>query len=124
MKILDAVIYNLGMVAWFMLPLILCRMADICFGAVNAWKNIAQKFDRKKLLNSLISSGIMLIGIAFLVSGVVSLPVIMEYYKIDVVDTSVLSDMINVAIIVTLLIATTVTYGKDAFSKLKELLGK
>lgn len=123
MKIWDSVVYNLGMVAWFMLPLILCRCADICFGAVNAWKDITKTFDWKKILDGVISSAIMVFGLALLVSGVVSLPSIMEYYNFNVVDTDVLSDMINVVIIVTLLIATTVTYGKDAFLKLKTLLG-
>lgn len=124
MNIWNEISKNLVMVMWFMLPLTLCRLADILFGAVNAWKSLYDKFNSTKLKNSIISSAIMLLGMLCLVSGIVSLPAIMQYYNIDIIDTNLLNDMLNIVVVVTLLITTAITYGKDAFDKLSKLLKK
>lgn len=116
------VLYNLIMGAMFLIPLAFCRFADITFGAIDAYKSSTLTFDWKKLGKSVISTLLLLIGIASLICGVVTLPEIMKYYNIEIVDTELLEQIITVIMIIMVLIGTAVSYAKDAFIKLKRLL--
>lgn len=120
----EVIMKNIVMVAWFLFPLTLCRASDIIFGSLIAYKSIDIKFDYKVILESVMRTVLMLVGLALFVCGVVSLPEIMKSYNVTLVNPDVLSEMINIAMVVTLLVATTVTYGKDAFEKLTVILGK
>lgn len=120
----DVIVKNIVMVAWFLFPLTLCRASDIIFGSLIAYKSIDIEFDYKVILESVIRTVLMLVGLALFVCGVVSLPEIMKTYEVTLVNPDVLSEIINIAMVVTLLVATTVTYGKDAFEKLNVILGK
>lgn len=118
----QTILYNMQMVIWFIFPLVMCRVADIIFGSILAAKSVDLTFDWKVLWKSVIWSATMLMGIAFLVSGIVSLPEIMLYYKVEIVDAEILKDMVTMLMIITLFIGTTVTYGKDAFVKLTQII--
>ena len=118
----QVILYNLIMAAYFLVPLALCRFADITFGAITAYKSSTLVFDWKKFGKSIITSLMMIVGIASLICGVVTLPAIMEYYEITIVDVEILKQIITATMVVLVLIFTTVTYGKDAYDKLVGLL--
>lgn len=121
-ELFNNILYNIQMILWFILPLILCRLADILFGSITAYKSIDLEFNLKKMINSIICSIVMIVGIILLISGIVALPEIMEYYNIKLIDTEILKDLVNILMVITLLVGTTITYGKDALNKLSALL--
>ena len=118
----QTILYNLVMGVMFLMPLVFCRFADITFGAIDAYKSSTLTFDWKKIGKSVVSTLLLLVGMASLICGVVTLPEIMKYYNIEIVDTDLLEQMITIVMIVMVLIGTAITYAKDAFIKLKKLL--
>lgn len=119
--ILALVLSNLEMVAVFMIPFLMMRFSDICFGTILSFKDITLKFDWKKLVSGIIWGLIVAIGIAALVCGAVTLPALLEFYSITIVDTEVLSSMINVLSIVGIIVTSVITYGKDAYAKMMKI---
>jgi len=118
------IVDNLIMVAWFLLPLVFCRIADIIFGSVIAYKSETITFDFKVILKSIVKTLLILIGLACLVSGVVMLPELIKKYGNDMINTDVLKEFITIVTIISTLALAAVSYGKDAFLKFKSLIIK
>ena len=118
------IVDNLIMVAWFLLPLVFCRTADIIFGSVIAYKSETITFDFKVIIKSIVKTLLILIGLACLVSGVVMLPELIKKYGNDMINTDVLKEFITIVTIISTLALAAVSYGKDAFLKFKSLIIK
>ena len=118
------IVDNLIMVAWFLLPLVFCRTADIIFGSVIAYKSETIKFDFKVIIKSIVKTLLILIGLACLVSGVVMLPELIKKYGNDMINTDVLKEFITIVTIISTLALAAVSYGKDAFLKFKSIIIK
>ena len=119
--ILSTMLSNIYMVAVFLIPLVLTRIADICFGAILSVKDSNQKFDIKKLLFGILNSLVIVLGIFCLVSGLSALPTILDVFDITLVDPEALSSLIDVASIIGILVTTIITYGKDCYNKLLKI---
>lgn len=119
--ILNTMLSNVYMVAVFLIPLALTRIADICFGAILSVKDGNQKFDIKKLLLGILNSLVIILGIFCLVSGLSVLPTVLDVFDITLVDPEALSSLIDVASIIGILITTIITYGKDCYDKLLKI---
>lgn len=118
------IVDNLIMVAWFLLPLVFCRTADIIFGSVIAYKSETITFDFKVIIKSIVKTLLILIGLACLVSGVVMLPELIKKYGNDMINTDILKEFITIVTIISTLAIAAVSYGKDAFLKFKSLIIK
>lgn len=116
--IFNLVLSNLEMVGVFMIPFLFMRISDICFGTILSIKDVSLRFDFKKLLSGIIWGLIVTIGMATLVCGVVTLPALLEFYNIEIVNTDSLSSMVNVLSIIGIIVTSVTTYGKDAYGKL------
>ncbi|MEG2381615.1 MAG: hypothetical protein RSB38_07970 [Oscillospiraceae bacterium] len=121
-ELLLAILQSLNMGFAFLIPLILCRVADITFGVVASFKLENLKFDWKKLLSSIFATFVTLIGLACLLSGITMIPELLKYYNIELVDAEALQGVIDVAVIVGTFTVAAYTYGKDAFNKLKTII--
>ena len=120
-QILSLILENIVMVFVFMIPFVFVRLSDICFGIVLSFKDINLNFDWKKLLRGLLWSIIIILGIGLLASGIVSLPELMKMYNIDFVDVDSMSQLINVFSIISIIVTSIITYGKDAYLKLVKI---
>lgn len=116
--ILNLILSNAQMIGAFMIPFLLMRIADICFGVILAFKDNTLTFDWKKLLNGIGWGIVSAIGIISLGSGVVILPELLDIFQITIVDSEVLGTMINTASIIGVLVTSILTYGKDAYQKM------
>ena len=116
--IFGLILQNLQMVAVFMIPFFLMRVADICFGVILSFKDVTLKFEWKKLFSGVAWGLVIAIGIAALTCGAITLPALLDLYSITIVDTEVLSSMINVLSIIGIIVTSIITYGKDAYSKM------
>ena len=119
--VLALVLSNLEMVAVFMIPFLLMRFADICFGTILSFKDITLKLEWKKVVSGIVWGLIVAIGIAALVCGAVTLPAFLELYAITIVDTEVLASMVNVLSIIGIIVTSIVTYGKYAYVKMMKI---
>lgn len=108
----------------FLVPFAFCRIADIAFGAVLASKFDSLVFDYKKLLKGILYTIVTLIGLACLIAGVTMIPELLKYYNVTIVDATALKDIIDVVMIISTIVVSAYTYGKDAFAKFKMLLQK
>lgn len=106
----------------FLVPFALCRLADISFGAVIASKLDNLQFDYKKFIKGILYTAVILVGLACLIAGITMIPELMKYYNITLIDTEVLKNVIDIIIIISTIIGSTITYGKDAFDKFKILI--
>lgn len=118
-----AVLQNLIMGFAFLVPLAFCRIADIAFGTLAAFKLENLKFDWRKFVTGIVATLIMLIGLACLITGITMIPELLKYYNIQIVDTEVLNDTIDIVMILATFVGSALTYGKDAFVKAKEIFG-
>lgn len=108
----------------FLIPLALCRLADIAFGVVSSFKFEGIKFNWKKLLSGVFSTAILLAGLACLISGVTMIPELIKNYSIQIVDAEILGEIVDGVMIASTIIISALTYGKDAFAKFKSLIIK
>ena len=108
----------------FLVPFAFCRVADIAFGAVLASKLDNLVFDYKKLLKGILYTIVTLIGLACLIAGITMIPELLQYYNVTVVDATALKDIIDVIMIISTIVVSAYTYGKDAYTKFKTLLQK
>jgi hypothetical protein len=106
------------MVGVFMIPLLLTRLADICFGTILSFKDVNLKFDVKKFFSGIAYGLIVAVGIASLVCGVVTLPALLEMYNITIVNTELISTMVNAVSVISIVVTAVLTYGKDAYNKM------
>ncbi len=103
----------------FLIPFALCRTADIALGAVLASKLDSLTFDKKKLWRGIKYTLVALFGIACLLAGITMIPPLLEYYKATAVDMTAVKSDLNKIMIASTIALSAVTYGKDAFEKLK-----
>ena len=120
-SIINTIVYNIEMIGAFMLPFILLRTADILFGVLLSIRDERQHFELKKLINGIVTGAIAALGIIFLGCGIVLLPELLDVFNITLVDTEILSSMVNVASIIGVIVASIVTYGKDAYQKMLKI---
>ena len=121
-EILITVLQGLIMGFAFLVPLALCRIADIAFGVASSFKIKDLKFDWVKLVSGIINTLILLAGLACLIAGVTMIPELMKYYNVQILDTDILSDIVDGFMIVSTITISALTYGKDAYVKFKNLL--
>ena len=117
-EILQTVIQNLETVGLCLMLLVLFRVSDILFGVALAKKKKIS-FNWKKFLLGIFYTLCAVVGLATLVTGLSMVIPIINYCGI-VTDETVNQtlDVINVvAICTTILVVSTVTYGKSAFEK-------
>mgnify|MGYP003610020415 CR=1 FL=1 len=106
----------------FLIPFAFCRLADIGFGAVLASKLDNLTFDKQKLFKGIVYTIFTLLSLACLIAGITMIPILLEYYNIT--NTDALKDAVDVTLIISTVVVSSVTYGKDAYEKFKTLLEK
>lgn len=115
---------SLGMGFAFLVPLALCRLADIAFGVASSFKIDDAKFDLRKLLSGVVNTAILLAGLACLITGVTMIPELMKNYGVQIVDADLLGEIVDGVMIVSTIVVSALTYGRDAYNKFKNLLVK
>lgn len=108
----------------FLVPFAFFRTADISFGVVLALKLDSMRFDKKKFWQGILYTLITLFGLACLIAGITMIPPLLEYYKITAVDVTAFKGVLDVTIIISSIVMSAITYGKDAFDKFKLLLNR
>lgn len=121
-EIWTAVWQSLVMGFAFLIPFALCRFADIAFGVYGSIKIESLSFNWKKFLAGVLSTFIVLVGLAALIAGITMIPQLLAYYEVDFVDTEVVGEMINVIMIISTIVVAGLTYGRDAYNKFKTII--
>ena len=119
--LIPIVIANLEKVSIGALLFLVAYMSNICLGAWRSVKIEGYDFDWKLIGQSLVKFAVLGLGIGLLSIVVSILPVYMTYVGIVIEDeTMVVLDSI---VIITAFVVACAKYVKDAYSKLKEILG-
>ena len=120
-EIFQIVIENLEKVGIGALLFLGAYMSNVCLGAWRSVKIEGYDFDWKLIGQSLVKFAVLGLGIGLLSIVVSILPVYMTYVGI-VIEEETMAVLDSIVIITAFVVACT-KYVKDAYVKLKEILG-
>ena len=121
MDIMTIVVDNLEKVSIGVVLFLGAYLSNICLGA---WRNVkieGYDFDWKLIGQSLIKFVVLGVGIGLLSVVVSTLPIYMAYVGIDIADDTM--QVLDSIVIITAFVLTAAKYVKDAYEKLKDILG-
>lgn len=121
MDIMTIVVANLEKVGIGVLLFLGAYLSNICLGV---WRNVkieGYDFDWKLIVQSAVKFVVLGIGIGLMSIVVSILPEYMTYVGIDVTDEAM--QVFDSIVIVTAFMTAAVKYVKDAYTKLKDILG-
>ena len=121
MDIMTIVIANLEKVGIGVLLFLGAYLSNICLGV---WRNVkieGYDFDWKLIAQSVVKFVVLGIGIGLMSIVVSVLPVYMTYVGIVIEDETM--NVLDSIVIITAFVMACGRYIKDAYSKLKEILG-
>ena len=120
-EIFQIVIENLEKVGIGALLFLGAYMSNICLGAWRSVKIEGYDFDWKLIGQSLVKFAVLGLGISLLSIVVSILPVYMTYVGIAIEDETMA--VLDSIVIITAFVGACGRYVKDAYVKLKEILG-
>ena len=121
MDIVTIVIDNLEKVGIGVVLFLGAYLSNVCLGA---WRNVkieGYDFDWKLIEQSLIKFVVLGVGIGLLSVVVSTLPIYMAYVGVDIADDTM--QVLDSIVIITAFVLATAKYVKDAYEKLKDILG-
>ena len=121
MDIVTIIIDNLEKVGIGVVLFLGAYLSNVCLGA---WRNVkieGYDFDWKLIGQSLIKFVVLGAGIGLLSVVVSTLPIYMAYVGIDIADDTM--QVLDSIVIITAFVLATAKYVKDAYEKLKDILG-
>ena len=121
MDIMTVVVDNLEKVGIGVVLFLGAYLSNVCLGA---WRNVkieGYDFDWKLIGQSLIKFVVLGVGIGLLSVAVSTLPIYMAYVGIDIADDTM--QVLDSIVIITAFVLATAKYVKDAYEKLKDILG-
>lgn len=121
MDFVNIVIDNLEKVGVGALLFLGAYLANVCLGA---WRNVkieGYDFDWKLIGQSLVKFLVLGVGIGLLSVVVSTLPIYMADVGIDITDETM--QVLDSIVIITAFVLATAKYIKDAYTKLKDILG-
>lgn len=121
MDIMTIVVANLEKVGIGVLLFLGAYLSNICLGV---WRNVkieGYDFDWKLIAQSAVKFVVLGIGIGLMSIVVSALPEYMTYVGIDITDEAM--QVFDSIVIVTAFMTAAVKYVKDAYTKLKDILG-
>ena len=121
MDIMAIVVGNLEKVGIGVVLFLGAYLSNICLGA---WRNVkieGYDFDWKLIGQSLIKFAVLGVGIGLLSVVVSTLPIYMAYVGVDIADDTM--QVLDSIVIITAFVLATAKYVKDAYEKLKDILG-
>lgn len=121
MDIMTIVVANLEKVGIGVLLFLGAYLSNICLGI---WRNVkieGYDFDWKLVAQSAVKFVVLGIGIGLMSIVVSILPEYMTYVGIDITDEAM--QVFDSIVIVTAFMTAAVKYVKDAYAKLKDILG-
>ena len=119
--LMSIVIANLEKVGIGVLLFLGAYLSNICLGV---WRNVkieGYDFDWKLIEQSLIKFVVLGVGIGLLSVVVSTLPIYMAYVGVDIADD--IMQVLDSIVIITAFVLATAKYVKDAYEKLKDILG-
>ena len=119
--LMSIVIANLEKVGIGALLFLGAYMSNVCLGAWRSVKIEGYDFDWKLIGQSLVKFAVLGLGIGLLSIVVSILPVYMTYVGVVIEDETMA--VLDSIVIITAFVVACATYVKDAYSKLKEILG-
>src|SRR5574344_2046978 len=119
--LISIVIANLDKVGIGALLFLGAYLSNVCLGAWRSVKIEGYDFDWKLISQSLVKFAVLGLGIGLLSIVVSILPVYMTYVGIGIEDETVA--VLDSIVIITAFVVACAKYVKDAYSKLKEILG-
>ena len=120
-EIFQIVIENLEKVSIGALLFLGAYMSNVCLGAWRSVKIEGYDFDWKLIGQSLVKFAVLGLGIGLLSIVVSILPVYMTYVGVVIEDETMA--VLDSVVIITAFVVACGRYVKDAYSKLKEILG-
>lgn len=121
MDIMTIVIDNLEKVGMGVALFLGAYLSNMCLGA---WRNVkieGYDFDWKLIAQSAVKFVVLGFGIGLMAVVVSLLPEYMTYVGIDFSDETM--QVLDSLVIITAFVAATCKYVKDAYTKLKDILG-
>lgn len=121
MDIMTIVVTNLEKVGIGVLLFLGAYLSNICLGV---WRNVkieGYDFDWKLIAQSAVKFVVLGVGIGLMSVVVSVLPEYMTYVGIDITDEAM--QVFDSIVIITAFMTATVKYVKDAYTKLKDILG-
>lgn len=121
MDIMTIVVANLEKVGIGVLLFLGAYLSNICLGV---WRNVkieGYDFDWKLIAQSAVKFVVLGVGIGLMSVVVSVLPEYMTYVGIDITDEAM--QVFDSIVIVTAFMTAVVKYVKDAYTKLKDILG-
>ena len=121
MDIMTIVVANLEKVGIGVLLFLGAYLSNICLGV---WRNVkieGYDFDWKLIAQSAVKFVVLGVGIGLMSIVVSILPEYMTYVGIDITDEAM--QVFDSIVIVTAFMTAAVKYVKDAYTKLKDILG-
>ena len=119
--LMSIVIANLEKVGIGALLFLGAYMSNVCLGAWRSVKIEGYDFDWKLIGQSLVKFAVLGLGIGLLSIVVSILPVYMTYVGVVIEDETMA--VLDSIVIITAFVAACAKYIKDAYVKLKEILG-
>ena len=119
--LISIVIANLEKVGIGALLFLGAYMSNICLGAWRSVKIEGYDFDWKLIGQSLVKFAVLGLGIGLLSIVVSILPVYMMYVGVVIEDETMA--VLDSVVIITAFVVACAKYVKDAYGKLKEILG-
>ena len=121
MDIVTIVIDNLEKVGIGVVLFLGAYLSNVCLGAWRSVKIEGYDFDWKLIGQSLVKFAVLGLGIGLLSIVVSILPIYMAYVGIDIADETM--QVLDSIVIITAFVLATAKYVKDAYEKLKDILG-
>ena len=121
MNIMTIIIDNLEKVGIGVVLFLGAYLSNICLGAWRSVKIEGYDFDWKLVGQSLIKFIVLGVGIGLLSIIVSTLPIYMVYVGIDITEETM--QVLDSIVIITAFVVATTKYVKDAYTKLKDILG-
>lgn len=121
MDIMTIVVANLEKVGIGVLLFLGAYLSNICLGV---WRNVkieGYDFDWRLIVQSAVKFIVLGVGIGLMSVVVSVLPEYMTYVGIDITDEAM--QVFDSIVIVTAFMTAAVKYVKDAYTKLKDILG-
>ena len=119
--LMTIVVANLEKVGIGVLLFLGAYLSNICLGAWRSVKIEGYDFDWKLIGQSLVKFAVLGLGIGLLSIVVSILPVYMTYVGVVIEDETMA--VLDSIVIITAFVVACAKYVKDAYSKLKEILG-
>lgn len=121
MDIMAIVINNLEKVGMGVALFLGAYLSNMCLGA---WRNVkieGYDFDWKLIAQSAVKFVVLGVGIGLMATVVSLLPEYMTYVGIDITDETM--QVLDSLVIITAFVGASCKYVKDAYEKLKDILG-